>query len=478
MAVDYDVVIIGGSAAGVYAAVTAAHLQARVALVEPLPFEKGRSQPSSLLPTTIYTQAFAQIASSQPEIFCQPSESPNLSSRRFAEAGKWAERVISTLAEQHSPAILATLGVDVIVGTGEFCRLPHLAFVVNNRRLRSRSYLIATGSRPSIPAIDGLSTTGYITPADWSRISKQTLPNRWVVIGGSATGVELAQILIRLGAQVTLVARNPQILSQEEPEAAGLIQAQLEAEGVQILTQAEVTQVKQIDGTKWVLAGNKALETDEILIATGEQPNVESLNLEGVGVKWNQQGIWLNEKLQTTNPRIYACGSDAFSHIAAYEARVALKNALFFPIFKVNYHGIPRAVFSDPPLARVGLTEIQARRRYGKEVLVLQHYFKTASKALLLGQTTGFCKLIVRPNGEILGAAIAGTEAGELIHLIALAIRQRLKVDAIADLPHISPTLSEITSLTAAEWHRQRLHRNPWLQDVLEGFFNFRRSSF
>jgi len=483
MAVDYDVVIIGSSTAGVYAAVAAAYLQARVALVVHLPLVQGRSQKSPLVATSIYSQALTQVGYSQSEIFCKTPESPNppIPSQRFAEAWEWAEGVVSTLEEQYSPAILASLGVDVIWGTGEFCRKPHLAFVVNNRSLRSRAYLIATGSRPTVPNIDGLQTTGYVTPIDiWQQTPNQRLPSRWVVIGGGIVGTELAQTLIRLGSQVTLVVSGSHILSQEDPEAAGLVQGQLEAEGVQILTQAEVTQVKQIDGTKWVLAGNKAIETDEILIAAGQQPNVESLNLEGVGVKWNRRRILLNEKRQTTNPRIYACGDviggHQFAHITDYEAKVALKNALFFPVFKVDYRGIPWGIFSDPQLARVGLTEAQARRRYGKEVLVLQQYFKTVSKALLLGETTGFCKIIVRPNGEILGASIVGAEAGELIHLIALAIRQKLKVEAIADFPHISPTLSEITSLTAAEWHRQRLRRNPWLQDVLEGFFNFRRS--
>ncbi|HAG85502.1 MAG TPA: mercuric reductase, partial [Cyanobacteria bacterium UBA12227] len=306
------------------------------------------------------------------------------------------------------------------------------------------------------------------------------LSHSWIIIGGSPVGVELAQTLARLDCEVTLVVSEPHILFTEDSEASRLVQAQLEAEGIRVLTQSPVTQVREIEGKKWVQAGNRAIEADEILLATGFQPNIESLNLAGVGVKFSQQGLELNEKLQTTNPRIYGCGGlagdDPFVHIAQYEASIALKNALFLPLFKVNYDGIPRTIFTEPQLAQVGLTEAQARRRFGKTVWVVRQYFKTLDKAQILGETTGFCKVIVRQNGEILGATIVGTEASELIGAIALLIRQKIKLGVIADLPYTSPTLSEIIQKTALEWQRQRFSRNKTLQNVLEGFFNLRRN--
>ncbi|MBW4574786.1 MAG: NAD(P)/FAD-dependent oxidoreductase [Aphanothece sp. CMT-3BRIN-NPC111] len=489
MAVEYDLVVIGGSTAGIYAAVTAARLQARVALVEPQPQQKNWLE-AGLIHGNTFAQQFGvpwetgelgEQRDLKPASTTYDHTHQQVASIQFAQAWEWASEVVSTLEEQHSPAVLASLGVDVIAGEGEFCRRPHLAFVVKNRHLRARAYLIATGSRQAVTDIEGLQTTGYLTPRDiWQQPHCENLPSNCVVIGGNAVGTELAQALARLGATVTLVVRGSHILPLEDPEAAHLVQAQLEAEGVCVLTQTEVTQVKSIEGKKWVLAGNKAIEADEIMVAAGQQPNLEALNLEGVGVKWNRRGIQVNKKLQTTNPRIYACGDVIggyqFPHIANYEARIALKNALFLPVFKVNYRGIPWAIFSNPILTRVGLTEAQARRRYGKEILVLRQYFKTVGKALLLGETTGLCKIIVRGNGEILGATIVGPEADELIHAIALAIRQKLKVGAIADLPHISPTLSEITHQAAAEWHHQRLSSNTRLKDLLEGFFNLRRS--
>ena len=165
-----------------------------------------------------------------------------------------------------------------------------------------------------------------------------------------------------------------------------------------------------------------------------------------------------------------------FSHIAQYEAKIALKNALFFPVFKVDYHGIPWAIFSDPQLARVGMSEMQAIRRYGKDVFVVRQYFKTVPQAQVLGETTGFCKLILRGNGEILGGHIVGAEAGELIGAIALAVRQKIKLGAIADLPYASLTLSEIISKTAIEWERDRRSSNKTLQNFRESYFNLRRN--
>ncbi|NEQ14783.1 MAG: FAD-dependent oxidoreductase, partial [Moorea sp. SIO3E2] len=503
--------------------VAAAGLKARVALVDPQP-----GQTSWLGQGAIYTRVLSEIGrkleqmrdAAQWRIYPQIADltEPDISQTGFpslplTEVMEWANLVVANCSEQNSPAILAALGIDLITGKGEFCRLPHLGFVVNNRRLRSRAYLIATGSRPVIPDIEGLQTIDYFTPNDiWQKVLKvgrlkvegelkvgrlkvegelkvgrlkvvreqASLPKSWVVIGDEPIAPELAQTLARLGCKVTLVVSTTRILFQEDLEASRLIQAQLEAEGIRVLTDSPVDQVREIEGKTWVQAGNKAIEADAILLATGEQPNVESLNLEGVGISYTQQGIQINKKLQTTNPHIYSCGKMAggypCAHIAQYQASIALKNALFFPCFKVDYHRIPWTILTEPQLARVGLTEVEARKRYGKNVWVIREYFKGLDQAQLLGQTTGYMKLVVQRNGTILGATIVGSHATELIGEITLAIQQKIKLGVLANVYYPYPTLSEIFNKTAIQWQHQRMSRNQTLKNFLEGFFNLRRS--
>jgi len=484
---DYDVVIIGGTITGIYAAITATKLQGRVALIEPPATEINTVN----FPIFGNTQGFhhnkiiSQIANYVEQIshkqqfgIYQGNDNSDEISLNFQEAKKYADYVVYNQLAKYEPAVLATLGIDVILGEGKFVDRPQLAFVVKGRHLRSRKYLLATPSQPIIPAIPGLTSTGFITPQKIQQLSK--LPETLAVIGGDPSGIEIAQSFSRLGTKVTIVVKNYHILGKEDSEAAFLVQAQLEAEGIRILTQTEVSQVRKIDNKKWILVGNEAIEIDEIFLAAGNKPNLENLNLEAVGVKFNSHKLLLNQKLQTSNYRIYGCGDliggYSFPHIANYEATIAIKNIIYLPIFSVNYSGIPWAIFSEPQLARVGLTEQQARQRYGENVLVFRENFKNIDRAQILSQTTGFCKIVGHRNGKILGVSIVGNQASEIIHIMALAIRQGIKIEAIAELPHIWPTISEINAQTATAWLRQKQKQNQILKDWLENLFHWRRS--
>ena len=469
MPVEYDLIVIGASPEGIYAALTATSFNARVALVEkPLASNQEISNRSLARLANLYHQYTTEFG------LDSLGTSFNLAQVKLA-----TELILSAIAEGHSPARLGNLGVDIIEGQSEFCRLPDLALMTKDRPLRARAYLIATGSVPAIPYSSRLQEIGYLTPLSiWQEDNLLCFPKNLIVVGGTPSALELAQSFARLGKNITMVVEEQGILPQEDPEVSLLIQAQLEAEGVKIMTLAPLTQVKEIEGKKWVQAGTQALESDDILIAGVGQPNVDSLNLEGVGVKFGKDGILINEKMQTTNPIIYACGDVVggypLSHIACSEADMAVKNALFLPLFKVDYNSIPWTIFTDPQVARVGMTAIQARRCYGDEVKVVREYFKNIPLAQVLTKTTGFCQFMIGSRSEILGAYIVGSEAGELIGAIALAMRQKITLDKLLSFPDI--TLSQIISQAVFSWQSDRRKRNRSWQNFLVNLFIWRRN--
>lgn len=484
---DYDVVIIGGTITGIYAAITATKLQGRVALIEPTPTEINTVS-SPIFGNTQgfnHNKIISQIANFVEQIqhkqqfgIYQGSDDFGEISVNFEKAKKYANYVVDNQLAKYEPAVLASLGIDVIFGEGKFVDRPHLAFVVKGRHLRSRRYLLATPSQPIVPAIPGLTTVGFITSRQIQQLSK--IPNTLAIIGGDPSAIEIAQSFSRLGTQVTIVVKNSRILGKEDSEAAFLVQAQLEAEGIRILTQTEISQVRKIEEKKWILVRNEAIEVDEIILALGNKPNLQILNLEAVGVRFNNHRLLLNKKLQTSNYRIYGCGDliggYSFPHVANYEAKIAIKNILYLPIFSVDYSGIPWAILSDPQLARVGLTEQQARQRYGEKVLVNRQYLKNLDSAQISSKTTGYCKIVGHNNGKILGVSVVGNQASEIIHVMALAIRQGIRIEAIAELPHIWPTISEINAQTATAWLRQKRENNQIVKDWLENLFHWRRS--
>lgn len=486
MAVEYDIVIIGGGSAGLVVASAAAQLKAKVALIE-----RDRLGGDCLwygcVPSKSLIHA-SRIAYAVEELlnFSIDRTIPKID---FAKVTNYVQRVISTIQPNDSPERFESLGVEVIFGTGQF--LDRKTFAVNNRHLKARAFVIATGSRAAIPPIPGLAEAGYLTNEQVFSLTQQ--PESLAVIGGGPIGCELGQAFSRLGSKVTIVASSDRLLPKEDPEAAQVVQKQFESEGIRVLTKTRAERVELANKKKFLWAGGEKIEVDEILIAAGRQPNVESLNLDAAGVQTHQKaesgygassqgktGIRVNAKLQTTNPRIYACGDVIggyqFTHVASYEASVVIRNALFFPLSKANYRVIPWATFTDPELARVGLTEQQARDQYADDVYILKQDFADVDRAQAEAATAGFAKIIVRGNGEILGAHLVGASAGELIHEIVLAMSNGLKVSALSGIIHIYPTLAEVNSKAALQLTKQKYAKNQLLQTTLEKFFRFRRS--
>lgn len=454
---EYDLVIIGGSATARYAAGLAAQRQARVALVEPagiviLPFS-----PVALYQNYQNYQNYQSSQLSSPEIIpadlSQGSNSSNLSD--LSRVIRYSHTVTEVLQQEFDLAGLSRLGVDVILGRGEFStssrssqklnKLAKLAFVVEGRVLRSHRYLLSPEAIPVLPEIPGLETVDYLTATD---LGQEPVPTSqsWVVMGNPYTSAEVSQFLKALGMQVTLVSPHGQIFPQEEPIVSTLLQGQMETEGIRLLTHSPVTLVRQLEGKQWVQAGDRAIETEQILLCPQQVPNTQALNLEAAGVRVTKKGIIVNQYLQTTNPCIYACSHALTSPLGAYQVQTALNNALIFPLFLVNYQYLPRVTYTKPPLARVGMTEQEARQRHGKRVITLREYLKDQPLAQIRGDTTGFCQLVVKDNGVILGATIVGSQAAELISLVTLGQRSGLRLRDLAQLPEINGSLLQRTA--------------------------------
>ncbi|NEP18261.1 MAG: FAD-dependent oxidoreductase [Leptolyngbya sp. SIO4C1] len=475
MAVDYDLVVIGGGSAGLVAASAGAQLKARVALVEKSTRGLGGDclfygcVPSKSM---IHSAQIAYNVKTASRFGVYTSE-PTIN---FAEAMGHVESVVSTIAVHDSTERFESLGVEVIYGTGQF--VDRSTFEVGGRRLKARAFLIATGSHPALPPIEGIKEAGYLTNIDVFSGLK-TRPASLAVIGAGPIGCELGQSFSRLGSEVTIISSRDHIMPKEDPEAAIVVEQQLRSEGIRILNNSRAQKVRVVDGKKHVYVGEEVVVVDEILVSAGRTPNVSSLNLAAAGVEVGKQGITVNEKLQTSNSRIYAAGDVIggyqFTHVAGYEAAVAMQNALILPLKKADYRVIPWATFTEPELGRVGLTEQQARDRYGDDVYVLKHEFKELDRALAEAAGHGFAKFITRSNGEILGAHIVGSHAGELIHEVVLAMSQNLKVSALTGMIHVYPTLSEINSKTALQLTKQKYAKNEFLQTLLQKFFNWRR---
>lgn len=474
MAVEYDIVIIGGGSAGLVVASAAAQLKAKVALVE-----RDRLGGDCLWYGCVPSKSLIHASRIAYEVknaarFGVYSQNPEID---FAKAMGHVRGAIAAIEPHDSPERFQSLGVEVIFGSGQFT--DKQTFEVNGRRLKARAFVISTGSRPAIPPIPGLQEAGYISNEQVFNLKER--PDALAVIGGGPIGCELGQAFSRLGTEITIIASSDYLLPKEDPEAAQVVQSQFESEGIRVITKTRVERVEIVNGKKQLWAGNQKIAADEILIATGRKPNVESLNLEVAGVEVEKQGVKINAKLQTTNPRIYACGDVIggyqFTHVAGYEASVVLKNALFFPLSKTNYRVIPWATFTDPELARVGLTEQQARQEYGdNNIYVLRCDFADVDRAQAEAATTGFAKIITRSNGEILGATLVGPSAGELIHEVVLAMSNKLKVSALSGIIHIYPTLAEVNSKAALQLTKQKYAKNQTLQALLTKFFGFRRN--
>ena len=437
----YDVAVLGGGSGGLTAARLAAALGARTLLID-----KERLGGDCLHYGCVPSKTLIHVA----RVFSLAKASLDLGLPSadlkvdMARVSAHVQRVIEQVSEAEQVYVK-----DVAVRFGHATVRSKHEIDVDGESVSSARCIIATGSRPRIPPIEGLEVVGYLTNEDVFDL--QHLPPSLIVVGGGPIGVELAQAFARLGSRVTLVQGPARILPKEDPEVSDAIAQALARDGVSIELGARMVRASRRGEQKVVEAKRGdtsfSVEADEILLAVGRSPNVEGLNLEAAGVAYDQTGIKTDAYLQTSASNIAAIGDVIggylFTHVAAYQAGVAVRNALV-PVSrkKVQYRALPWATFTDPEAARVGLTEEEARRQ-GQQVRVVRLPWSEIDRAQTEGEREGFIKIIVsRKNDTILGAHLVGGRAGELLGELALAMQHNLGLPAILATIHAYPTLS------------------------------------
>ncbi len=481
---DRNLIVIGGGAAGLVSSYIAAATKAKVTLVEAHKMG-GDCLNYGCVPSKALIKS-AKVAHQMRHADHYGLE-PGVPKFSFAKVMERIHRVIADIAPHDSVERYTGLGVEVLQGHARLID-PWTVEIAQEggetRRLTTRAIIIATGAAPFVPPLPGLEDVGYLTSDTlWDALRDRTAPpKRLVVLGGGPIGSELAQSFARLGSQVTLIEMTPRIMIREDEEVSALVQASLSRDGVQVLTGHKALACGVTDGAKWIEVehdGQKSrIEFDDLIAAVGRAPRLKGFGLEELGIPVNRV-METNEYLETLYPNILAAGDVAgpyqFTHTAGHQAWFAAVNALFGSIkrFKADYRVIPWATFTDPEVARVGLSEAEAREK-GIAFEVTRYGMDDLDRAIADGTTEGFVKVLTVPGRDrILGVTLVGAHAGDLIAEFVLAMKHGLGLGKILGTIHIYPTLAEANKYAAGEW--RRAHVNPRLLALVERFHRWRR---
>lgn len=467
MAHDCDLCIIGGGSAGLTVAAGAAQLGARVVLIE-----RGEMGGDCLNYGCVPSKALiaaghaAQAMRDAGRFGIAPVE-PNVD---FAATMEHVRGVIAAIARNDSVERFEKLGVRVLRTTARFVS-PDVVDA-GGERIRARRFVIASGSRASAPPIPGLDSVPYLT--NETVFANRKLPEHLVIIGGGPIGMEMAQAHRRLGARVT-VLEAATILGKDDPELATIVTTRLETEGVVLRDKAKINRVSETAGAITIeLDGGERIDASHLLVAAGRAPNVEDLDLDKAGVAFTKRGITVDKGLRTSNRRIYAIGDvnglHPFTHMAGFHGSLVIRNALFRLPVNVHAAALPWTTYTDPELAQVGLTEAQARERHGDDVRVVRWPLHDNDRAQAERETKGLVKGVADKRGRVLGAGIAATRAGELIHVWCLAMAKGLKLGTVAQMVVPYPTLGEASKRAAGSFFTDALFspRTRWLVGLLQ----------
>ena len=472
---DVNTIVIGGGAAGLVSSLIVAGAKARVVLIE-----KHRMGGDCLYTGCVPSKSLLRSGHVKHLI-------DNAAEYGIADAGGAVDfpavmarirRIIARIEPHDSPERFTSLGVECVAGEA-FVESPY-AVRVGERRITARNIILATGARPLVPPIPGLDEVDYLTSdCVWNL---ESLPGRLLVVGGGPIGCELSQAFSNLGSRVTQVEMAPRILVREDPEVSELMSERFRDQGIELLTGHRVTKFGRDGDSRYMEAEHEGktvrVEFDRVLLALGRKPNVEGFGLEELEVSLTPAGaVEVNLYLQTSVPNIFACGDVAgpyqFTHMASHQAFFAAMNTLAGAWRKVSYKAVPWATFTDPEVARVGLSEQEAKQR-GIEVEVTRYDLELHDRALADGENRGFVKVLTPPGKDrILGAVIVGQHAGDLIGEFVLAMTHGMGLGKIAAATHIYPTMLEANKFAANAF--RKAHMPEWAFPWLEGHFRRQR---
>ena len=491
---NYDLIVLGGGAAGLTASGVGASLGARTLMVEQARLGGDCTWYGCVPSKALLSAAHAAHSARRAGEF---GVRTGTVSADFPEVVRRVHALREHIYEEaDAPEIYERMGIDVKQGTARFASPNAIEIDVNGatQQYSARRFVVATGARAFVPPIPGLRETPHLTNETLFEQTEQ--PRHLIVLGAGPIGTEMAQAFRRLGSEVTVIDRAPRMLLRDDEELAKMLQTRLQEEGIRYVLNANVSSVQaqpaQAQPAQTQPGGvevriKKTSRTDEpeehlvlqgdaLLVAAGRQPNVAALNLEAAGVAYDARGVQVNDRCRTSRSGIYAAGDVtgrfAFTHMSEHMAKVAVMNALLKAPVKIDAAHLPWTTYADPELAHVGATE-ETLRKSGATFETLRFPYDRIDRAITERETYGLIKVHARPrSGKILGASILGARAGDLICELALAMRRGVALRHISDAIHPYPSYGLGVRRAADQWYIQRY--SPVFVRILKRLFGYR----